>query len=59
VEEPKVGAIKITDEMIHAGVRAFKEVRSLEYESAEEAVAGIIRAVLGSRVKLPDGPSET
>ncbi|GAC1572668.1 MAG: hypothetical protein NVS3B5_01670 [Sphingomicrobium sp.] len=45
--------IEITPEMLDRGVQAFLWNRSMEYETEDEVVGLILKAVLGDQVKLP------
>jgi hypothetical protein len=44
--------IEITSEMLERGIQAFLVNRSMEYETEDEVVGLILRAVLGDLVKF-------
>ncbi|HJU16635.1 MAG TPA: hypothetical protein VJ770_09195 [Stellaceae bacterium] len=54
-ENSEENEIIVTSDMLLNGVEAFLANRDLMYETADEVVQLILTAVLGSRVKFPDG----
>jgi hypothetical protein len=48
--------IEVTSEMLRRGMLAFQQVDGRTYETVNEAVCIILRAVFGDRVRLPAAP---